>query len=87
MWLIALILSPFIIWGDIKLFKYYFTCIFSDKDDFDESIKYSFTSDWYSLFKGEYRKDYAATSKLSMFCGLCIGTVILEIFILNAIFF
>jgi len=86
MWLIALILSPFIIWGDIKLFKLYYHAIFSDEDDFNESIKYSFTPDLFSLFKGEYRKDYWAECKLGWFSGLCIGTVVLEVFLLSKLF-
>jgi hypothetical protein len=31
--------------------------IFVDGEDFREAVKYEFTSDLFSLFKGRYRKD------------------------------
>jgi len=85
MWLIVLLLSPFIVWADIKLFKFFYSTIFSDEEDFNDSIKYSFTPDIFSLFKGEYIKDNFAEFKLGLFMFLCIGTVVLEIFLAKAI--
>ncbi len=58
MWIIVLIMLPFIIWVGIKLFRLYFKWIFRDEEDFHDSIRYSFTPDIFSLFKGEYLKDY-----------------------------
>lgn len=82
---IVLIALPFIIWGDIKLFNLFYKGIFKDSDDFNNSLKYSFIPDLFSLFSGEYFKDYFAELKLSMFMILCIGTILLEIAIANAI--
>ena len=85
MWLIALIIAPFIIWADIKLFKFFYGCIFRDEEDFNNSLKYSITPDIFSLFRGEYFKDYFAELKLGIFVMLCIGTIVLEVVIVNAI--
>lgn len=87
MWLIVLIMLPFIIWADIKLFRLYFKGIFKDEEDLYESIRYSFTPDLFSLFKGEYMKDYLGEFKLGVFIMLCVVTVILEGVIVKAILF
>lgn len=85
MWLVVLIMSPLIIWADIKLFKFYFKSIFTNEEDFNSSIKYSFTPDIFSFFRGEYMKDYFAELKLSIFIILCIGTIALEVIMVKSI--
>lgn len=84
MWLLIVIV-PALIWLDFRLFKFYYKVIFKDEDDFNESVKYSVTPDIFSLFKGEYFRDRVAESKLGFFIFLCVGTVGLEIFIVNGI--
>lgn len=69
---------------NIPLYKAYFRLIFSDSDDFRNSVKYSFTPDLFSLFRGEYRKDRIAEMKLSFFYFLCFITVVVEFFIVNS---
>lgn len=82
---ILFMLLPIVIWGDIKLFNIFYKGIFKDSDDFNNSLKYSFIPDLFSLFKGEYFKDYFAELKLSMFAISCIGTILLEIAIAKSI--
>jgi hypothetical protein len=69
---------------NIPIYKAYFRLMFSDSDDFRNSIKYSFTPDLFSLFRGEYRKDRIAEMKLSFFYFLCFITVVVEFFIVNS---
>lgn len=83
MWLIVLIMSPFIIWLDAKLFKIFYKLIFRDEQEFNNSVKYKFTPDIFSLFRGEYLKDNFAEFKLGIFIMLCIGTIILEVNIVS----
>ncbi|SNT15296.1 hypothetical protein SAMN05446037_104521 [Anaerovirgula multivorans] len=66
---IVLILIPV----NIPIYKFFFKTFFSGTEDFNESLRYSFTPDLISLFRGEYWKDRFAQMKLSFFllsCGL-----------------
>lgn len=84
MWILIVII-PLLIWLDLHLFKIYFGLIFSNKEDFHNSLKYTFTPDIFSLFKGKYLKDQFAEFKLSIFVFLCIITMVLEVSMVNAI--
>jgi hypothetical protein len=68
---------------NIPAYKAYYRLMFRDAEDFKDSIKYSFTPDLFSLFKGEYRKDRVAEMKLSFFYFLCFATVLIEFFIIR----
>jgi MFS-type transporter involved in bile tolerance (Atg22 family) len=85
MWLLIFIV-PFLIWVDYHIFKGLFRIIFDDAEDFQNSLKYSFTPDLFSLFRGEYFKDRFAEFKLGIFIFLCGLTIAIEVMILNAIF-
>jgi len=60
------------------VYKFLFSIIFRDKDDFNESMRYSFTPDIISLFKGKYWKDQAGEFKLWIYITLCIIATIVE---------
>jgi len=45
---------------------------FDDFDGFFECIKFWFTPDWISLFRGEYFDDRWAEMKLFWFAGICL---------------
>lgn len=84
MWLLIIIV-PLLIWLDFHLFRIYYKFIFTDEDDFQDSIKYSVTPDLFSLFKGEYSKDRLAEFKLSLFIFACIATIVLEVLLARGI--
>lgn len=82
---VKIIVLPFIIWGDMKLFKLFYRGIFTDSDDFKKSLGYAFKPDIISLIKGEYFKDRFAEMKLGFFIFLCVATIIGEAIVFNAI--
>jgi hypothetical protein len=84
MWILIFII-PLLIWIDMYLFKFFFNIFFSGSEDFNNSVKYSFIPDIFSLFKGEYFEDKAAEFKLSFFIFLCIAAAVLEIWLVNAL--
>ena len=53
--------------------KLLFRFFFEDSEDFLECVRYSFTPDMFSLFKGEYWEDKLKSMKLGAFLVLCIG--------------
>lgn len=84
MWLLVFIV-PLMILLDLPLFKIYFRLIFNDQEDFENSIKYIFRPDIFSLFKGEYFKDKFAEFKFSLFMVLIFITIIIEVLIVRGI--
>jgi hypothetical protein len=67
------------------VYKYLYHLIFRNTDDFQNSVRYSFTPNIISLFRGEYWKDRVAEFKLVVFIGLCIITTVLEYVIINGL--
>lgn len=63
---------------NIPVFKVVFGMMFRSMDDFNESLKYVFTPDIFSLFRGEYMRDYFGELKVSFFVGICGLIVFLE---------
>ena len=47
-----------------------FNMVFSSKDDFIDSVKYYFTPDVWSVFKGEFHQDFVAQGKLFIWLAL-----------------
>lgn len=61
---------------NIPLFIRLFRCLFPNRQDFFKCIKYFFTPDLYSLFKGEYIKDRSHEFMIGFFvmgCGVMIA--------------
>lgn len=71
---------------NIPLYKVYFRMMFESMEDFNECIRYSFTPDIISLFRGEYCRDYFGEMKLGIFIFLCCGSIWLEYTIIRTIF-
>lgn len=70
---------------NIPIYKFIFKQIFVDSDDFRESVKYNFTPDLFSLFKGRYMKDKIGEFKLGLFFMACILVIIVEYGLINYI--
>ncbi len=68
---------------NFPVYRFVYRLIFSDPEDFDESIKYSFTPDFLSFFRGKYWQDKWGTFKLRMYILLCLAIVLLEYVLLN----
>lgn len=47
--------------------KYSFRLFFDDSSDFWNCVRFSFTPDLFSLFRGEYFEDIAKSFKLSLY--------------------
>lgn len=70
--IIALVILNF------PVYRFIYKLIFSDPEDFDESVKFSFTPDFISFFRGKYWQDRWGTFKLRMYIFLCLAVVALE---------
>ena len=78
-------LAVLIIINIFTVYKVLFNMVFSDRDDFNESVKYSLTPDIISLFRGEYWKDRISEFKLGIFIFLCIIATVIEYWIVNQV--
>lgn len=68
---------------NIPLYKFLFRIFFVDENDYNESIRHTFTPNIISFFRGEYWKDRINTARLQFFILICIGIVVLEYILLN----
>ena len=62
--------------ANIPIYKKLFKVFFPSEDDFKESVKYYFTPDLVSLFRGEYFKDRFSQGLLGIFllsCGIVVA--------------
>ncbi|WMM23434.1 hypothetical protein RBU61_10745 [Tissierella sp. MB52-C2] len=74
----TIVIIALIIINSFTIYKFLFNIIFIDKDDFNKSVRYSFTPDIISLFRGEYWKDRGGEIKLGFFIMLCIIVTVFE---------
>ncbi|MGG1638675.1 hypothetical protein MHH56_11635 [Paenibacillus sp. FSL K6-3182] len=70
---------------NIPIYKFLFRIFFVDENDYNESIRHTFTPNIISFFRGEYWKDRINTARLQFFILICIGIVVLEYIVLNKI--
>ncbi|PUA39793.1 hypothetical protein C8Z91_06895 [Paenibacillus elgii] len=77
--IIALVIINF------PVYRFIYKMIFSDPEDFDESIKFSFTPDFISFFRGKYWQDKWGTFKLRMYILSCLVVVLLEYMLLSQV--
>jgi len=70
---------------NIPIYKWAFNLIFKSMDDFYESLRYVFTPDMFSLFRGEYVKDWFGEMKFHTFILLCGGAVFFEYALLSSL--
>lgn len=50
----VVIIITLLIINTFTVYRFLFNLIFSDKDDFSDSLRYSFTPNIFSFFRGEY---------------------------------
>ncbi|NLX69867.1 MAG: hypothetical protein GX024_03040 [Clostridiales bacterium] len=81
----AIIVGALIIINFFTVYKFIFNVIFSNREDFYDSVRYSFTPNIISLFRGEYWKDRVGEFKLGIFIFLCIAVTGLEYMVVNGI--
>lgn len=67
------------------VYKYLYRFFFNDTGDFQESVRYTFTPNIISLFRGEYWKDRIGEFKLGMFIVTCIIVTAIEYSIIKGI--
>ncbi|MCH4887807.1 hypothetical protein EZV73_09495 [Acidaminobacter sp. JC074] len=71
---------------NFPLYKRVFNFMFESMEDFNESLRYVFTPDIFSLFKGEYMRDYLGELKIGMFLMICGVLVFLEYYLISLLF-
>lgn len=79
------IIVGLIVFNIFTVYKFLFRFFFKDSDAFNESVRYAFTPDIISLFRGEYWKDRTSEFILSMFIFSCIAVTAVEYLIINSI--
>lgn len=78
-------LAALVIVNIFTVYRVLFKMVFSDSDDFNESVKYSLTPNIISLFRGEFWKDRKSEFKLGAFIFLCVIATAIEFWIVNGI--
>ncbi|NIK79761.1 hypothetical protein FHS15_004928 [Paenibacillus castaneae] len=78
-----LIMIIVLLFLNIPIYKFLFRIFFEDENDYNESIRHTFTPNIISLFRGEYWRDRTNTARLQFYILICIGIVVLEYIVLN----
>ena len=79
---LELVMIILLLFLNIPVYKLLFRVFFVDNDDYNESIRHTFTPNIISLFRGEYWKDRMNTARLQFFIIICGGIVVLEYIVL-----
>lgn len=80
---LGIVIVLFII--NIPLYKFLAQLIFTDNEEMREAVKYTFTPDIFSLFKGRYFTDIFCEIKLFFFCFCCAAVVAGEFFLIQKV--
>lgn len=80
-----IVLILLLVFINIPLYKIVFNMFFASKEEFNESIRYSFIPDIVSLFRREYIKDIGSQFKLQVYIFICIAAIGIEFVILKAL--
>jgi hypothetical protein len=72
---------------NIPAFKAIFRMMFTSMDDFYESLRYVFTPDILSLFRGEYIDDWYGEMKVQFFVVLCGVLIFAEYTAISKVFY
>ncbi|TDF99438.1 hypothetical protein E1757_06190 [Paenibacillus piri] len=83
-WNFLIIVILFVI--NFPVYRFIFRLFFSDADDFDESVRYSFTPNFISFFRGEYLQDKLGTMRLKFFVFICVVVIVVEFMLINQLF-
>jgi len=81
----GIITFALIIINIFTMYRFIFGIIFSNREGFYESVRYSLIPDIISLFRGEYWKDWINEFKLGIFIFLCVMATLIEYWIVSAI--
>lgn len=82
-WDIMIVIILFIL--NIPVFKFIYRMFFSDPNEYNESVRYTFTPNIVSLFRGQYWKDKIGTARLQFFILLCLLVIFLEYTLVNKV--
>lgn len=82
---LELVIIIFLLFLNIPVYKVLFRVFFVDNDDYNETVRHTFTPNIISLFRGEYWKDKLNTTRLQFFIMICVGIVVLEYLVLNKV--
>lgn len=83
---LELVMIILLLFLNIPVYKFLYRVFFVDNDDYNETIRHTFTPNIVSLFRGEYWKDRMNTTRLHFFIIICVGIVVLEYLVLNKVF-
>ncbi|NMO97025.1 hypothetical protein HII30_14760 [Paenibacillus lemnae] len=72
---------------NLPVYRFLYRLLFINRDDLNESIKYTFTPDIISLFRGRYIKDWIGETKLTFFLFICGLITVLEFALVHNLFF
>jgi hypothetical protein len=75
-WNIILILILLVI--NFPVYRFLFSLIFTSSEDYDEAVRYTFTPNIISLFRGQYWDDKFRSMQLSFYIFMCALPVFLE---------
>ncbi|CAH1057757.1 hypothetical protein [Paenibacillus pseudetheri] len=79
---LELVMIILLLFLNIPVYKFLFRVFFVDNDDYNETVRHTFTPNIISLFRGEYWKDRMNTARLQFFIIICGGIVVLEYIVL-----
>lgn len=75
-----------ILFLNIPIYKKILDLMFVSMDDFYEAIRYAFTPDIFSFFKGKYIKDQFYEMRFNFFILVCAVVIFVEYIVINKVF-
>lgn len=69
----SLVMIILLLFLNIPVYRFLFRVFFVDNDDYNESIRHTFTPNIISLFRGEYWKDRMNTARLQFLYSFAVG--------------
>jgi len=70
---------------NIPIYRKMYRWFFANDDEYSESVRYTFTPNIVSFFRGEYWKDRFATARLNFFILACVIVIFVEYLIVSKI--
>jgi len=80
-----IILIDLIFINIFTVYKCLYKSIFNNNNEFKKAVRYSFTPDLISLFRGEFWEDKSKELKVGMFILLCIVITVLEYAVVSSV--
>lgn len=63
---------------NIPVYRFLYRLFFADDDDYRQSVKYIFTPNFVSFFRGEYWKDKIDSARVKFYILFCAMAIVLE---------